>query len=351
MVMGRFRWLKLAVLFSLLAVCGGRELRATHKDPLPFYNRTLAKILVEYASAVYMTDLTELFTWTCSRCNDMTKGFEIIELIVDIQHCLQGFVGVAQDLNAIVIAFRGTQEHSLQNWIEDLFWKQLDLNYPGMPDAMVHHGFYSAYHNTTLRPAVLDAVKKARQLYGDIGIMVTGHSMGGAMASFCALDLAVNHGARIIQLMTFGQPRIGNSDFASYLSKHVPNTIRIVNDHDIVPHLPPYYSHFPKKTYTHFAREVWLFDIGLGSLVYTVEKVCDGSGEDPTCSRSVAGNSISDHLKYFDVNLKGDSWGSCRMVMDSHTLSYGRTDLNGNIILSRNPATSVLKLNTQTAVL
>lgn len=27
--------------------------------------------------------------------------------------------------------------HSIQNWIEDLFWKQLDLNYPGMPDAMV----------------------------------------------------------------------------------------------------------------------------------------------------------------------------------------------------------------------
>jgi hypothetical protein len=23
------------------------------------------------------------------------------------------------------------------NWIEDLYWKQLDLNYPGMDDAMV----------------------------------------------------------------------------------------------------------------------------------------------------------------------------------------------------------------------
>lgn len=26
---------------------------------------------------------------------------------------------------------------SIQNWIEDLYWKQLDGNYPGMPDAMV----------------------------------------------------------------------------------------------------------------------------------------------------------------------------------------------------------------------
>lgn len=55
----------------------------------------------------------------------------------------------------------------------------------------MHHGFYSAYHNTTLRPGVLSAVKTAKELYGDIPIMVTGHSMGGAMAAFCGLDLTV----------------------------------------------------------------------------------------------------------------------------------------------------------------
>lgn len=32
----------------------------------------------------------------------------------------------------------GAACHSIQNWIEDLYWKQLDLEYPGMPDnAMV----------------------------------------------------------------------------------------------------------------------------------------------------------------------------------------------------------------------
>lgn len=30
-----------------------------------------------------------------------------------------------------------TASCSLQNWIEDLYWKQLDINYPGMDDAMV----------------------------------------------------------------------------------------------------------------------------------------------------------------------------------------------------------------------
>ncbi|KAK3417840.1 hypothetical protein EUGRSUZ_H03825 [Eucalyptus grandis] len=71
-----------------------------------------------------------------------------------------------------------------------------------------------------MQPGTMDAVKRAKDLYGDINIMVTGHSMGGAMASFWGLDLVV-----------------------------------------------------------------WLYDIGFGSLVYLVEKVCDGSGEDPMCSR------------------------------------------------------------------
>lgn len=107
---------------------------------------------------------------------------------------------------------------SIMNWIEDLYWKQLDLNYPGISDAMVrvcmvqfslhfghsedlflmplpffqvHHGFYYAYHNTTMRPEVLSSIERAKKLYGDLKIMVTGHSMGGAMASFCGLDLTV----------------------------------------------------------------------------------------------------------------------------------------------------------------
>lgn len=33
--------------------------------------------------------------------------------------------------------------------------------------------------------------------------------------------------------------------------------------------------------------QVWLYNIGLGSLVYSVEKICDESGEDPNCSRLV----------------------------------------------------------------
>ncbi|KAK4770430.1 hypothetical protein SAY87_030962 [Trapa incisa] len=347
--MGRGRWwLGLIAVLCLLALSRAREFQVKHESHKAKYNHTLATILVEYASAVYVSDLMELFTWTCDRCNDLTKGFEVMELVVDVQHCLQAFVGVATDLNAIVIAFRGTQEHSIQNWIEDLYWKQLDTNYPGMPGAMVHHGFYFAYYNTTIRPGILNAVKRAKKLYGDIDIMVTGHSMGGAMASFCALDLAIHHAATNIQLMTFGQPRIGNAVFASCYSKHVPNTIRVTNGHDIVPHLPPYYPYFPQKTYHHFPREVWLYDVDLESLVYTVEKVCDSSGEDPSCCRSVSGRSILDHLAYYGVELMAETWNSCKIVNDPHLEKYSTADFRGNMI-SKTPMTSKIESHLDTA--
>uniref|UniRef100_A0A7N0UMQ9 Fungal lipase-type domain-containing protein n=1 Tax=Kalanchoe fedtschenkoi TaxID=63787 RepID=A0A7N0UMQ9_KALFE len=341
--MERIGFMKVLVILCL--ICGTGRARVHRVNHKAVYNHTLATILVEYASAVYMSDLTQLFTWTCARCDGLTKGFDVIELIVDVQNCLQAYVGVSTNLNAVVIAFRGTQERSIQNWIEDLYWKQFEMSYPGMPDAMVHHGFYTAYHNTTIRPGILSAIETSKALYGDIKIIVTGHSMGGAMAALCALDLVINLNKKDVQVMTFGQPRVGNAVFASYYKQALPNTIRVVNDHDVVPHLPPYYSIFPHKTYQHFPREVWLYNIGVGSLVYPVEKVCDGSGEDPSCSRSVVGNSISDHLVYYGVELGCDIAMSCGIVMDPHVKKLGTMDERGNLVLLKNPAISVLKLN------
>ncbi|GFZ21840.1 alpha/beta-Hydrolases superfamily protein [Actinidia rufa] len=363
--------LRVAILISLFAISCGRELKSAHKDNLPVYNHTLAMTLVEYASASNFQvsrptkhsglqclkpglhvgrQVSGLVDHQDSTLIDQVTvlGFEMIELIVDVEHCLQGFVGVAKNLNAIVIAFRGSA--SIMNWIEDLYWKQLDLKYPGMPEAMVHHGFYSSYHETTVRPGVLHAVKLAKELYGDINIMVTGHSMGGAMAAFCALDLAVNQKIQNVQVMTFGQPRIGNTAFTSYYSQLVPNTIRVTNYHDMVPHLPPYYPHLTEKTYRHFPREVWLHGNGSSTSSYPVEKVCDGSGEDPNCSRSVAGTSIFDHFTYYEVKIISGTPGSCKIVMDPRVASYSTQDLAGNFVLYRDPsAASVVEVKTETS--
>lgn len=343
--MDKIRPMKVSLLIILFALSGCTACKKSHdghkindRGHSGVYNRTLVKILAQYASIVYLEETTELFRWTCSRCNGLTMGFEIVELIIDVEHCLQAYVGFANNLNSFVIAFRGTQGNSIQNWISDLFYKRLDLHYPDMPGAMVHHGFYSAYHNTTMRSAVLNALKRAKKVYGNVSIIVTGHSLGGALASFCALDLKIRGEAQI-QAITFGLPRVGNAKFAFYYGQHVPQTIRVANGHDIVPHLPPYYRFLPRKAYHHFPREIWLHTVHNGCLVYTEEEVCDGSGEDPGCSRSVMGYSIADHLTYYGQEMAYYESGKCYIVVDPHlTATFGNQDSRGNLVLSRLPS-------------
>ncbi|XP_047313073.1 lipase-like [Impatiens glandulifera] len=325
------------ITFKYLAACKASDKRHRIKDRglSGVYNHTLAKILAQYASAAYLEETTELFSWTCSRCNGLTMGFEIVELIIDVEHCLQAYVGFANNLNSFVIAFRGTQGNSIQNWVADLYYKRLDLHYPDMPGAMVHRGFYSSYHNTTMQPAVLNAIKRAKKVYGNVSIIVTGHSLGGALASFCAMDLKIRGEAKNIQAITFGLPRIGNAKFASYYGRLIPQTIRVANGHDIVPHLPPHYRFLPRKAYHHFPREIWIHSVHNGCLVHTKEEVCDGSGEDPRCSRSVMGYSIADHLTYYGQEMAYYDSGKCYIVVDPHFAQFANQDSRGNLVLSR----------------
>lgn len=64
--------------------------------------------------------------------------------------------------------------------------------------------------------------------------------------------------------------------------------------------------------------------------------------------RSVSGNSITDHLVYYGIDMGSDEPESCRIVMDTHVLNTNSNnstrDSRGNLILSRDPATPLLKL-------
>jgi hypothetical protein len=102
---------------------------------------------------------------------------------------------------------------------------------------------------------------------------VTGHGLGGAFAILAATDIKSLYQSTDA-VYTFGQPRVGNDAFASYYAKYLPDTYRVINNADIVPHLPA-----TNAGYQHSSLEEW-YQNGM-----TTYKTCEG--ESPSCSNSI----------------------------------------------------------------
>lgn len=93
--------------------------------------------------------------------------------------------------------------------------------------------------------------------YSDYKLKIVGHSLGGALAVLQALDFVQNEGynSSVLTIYSYGEPRIGNSAFATYVDSLDLNIYRSVNQNDIVPHLPP-----ESWGYQHHGFEYWIED-------------------------------------------------------------------------------------------
>jgi predicted lipase len=130
-----------------------------------------------------------------------------------------------------VIAFSGTQD--LAEWLINL-----DLLSHYTPHGNIHAGYYKAY--LSMKPQILEQVERshARKIW------ITGHSLGGALAVACAYDFTAHEHIRLHGLMTFGQPMVADKYLANYLDQRlVGRYAHVVNGLDIVPRLPPGYTH------------------------------------------------------------------------------------------------------------
>ena len=182
----------------------------------------------------------------------------------------------------------------MKNWITDLYSAHSDFNYPGCTNGCkVHEGFYNAY-NRTVQAGLLTAIQQAQKMRPSYTLYVTGHSLGAALATLCASDMVSNYGFEGKTVLTnYGSPRVGDTAYYSWVKTILPMADRVVNQADIVPHLPPEDFNFH-----HIATEMWINPVG-------VITQCNGSGEDPNCSDSVPvyDFSIADHLDYFGLDM------------------------------------------------
>ena len=152
-------------------------------------------------------------------------GFSGIMTLVD--ESMVGYIVWHED--AVVIVFRGTNPAEVSDWAVNLRDTTADTTHGG-----IHGGFWRAYQG--LKPQVLKVLEKIPHEH----LWITGHSLGGALALACAIDLSTNEQMAFDGLITFGQPKVVRSDLEKYVdAEFVGRYARVVMGDDMVARIPP----------------------------------------------------------------------------------------------------------------
>jgi triacylglycerol lipase len=149
---------------------------------------------------------------------------------------------------ASVLAFRGSG--SAVDWVADFIAQQTTYR-PVKNAGLTHKGFSDIYMSS--RDQILALVG---QLPAERPLFITGHSLGGALATLCSLDLACNSSFSSPIVYTFGAPRVGDPRFVQKYNATVASHWRFQNEFDIVPHLPTLVYESPKTKKTYYYMHV-----------------------------------------------------------------------------------------------
>ncbi len=130
-----------------------------------------------------------------------------------------------------VIAFRGTA--SAEDFLTDGECFRREIG----DGISAHAGFYDAI--VSISHKLIDWARDARRNeFGQKRFVLTGHSLGGALAMLGAKILS-GAGFEVVAVYTFGQPRVWNAaGAAAYEEKLGDRTFRFVNEGDPVPMVP-----------------------------------------------------------------------------------------------------------------
>ncbi|CAI9115785.1 OLC1v1016778C2 [Oldenlandia corymbosa var. corymbosa] len=189
------------------------------------------------------------------------------------------------DPDLIMVAFRGTSPFDADDWITDLNLSWYELEGVGR----VHAGFQKALglHKDKGWPKEIQAIsgtkqfayytirEKLRELLSqnkNAKFMVTGHSLGGALAILFPAILSFHEEKWLLHRMegvyTFGQPRVGDEKFGDFMKEKLRiynvKYHRYVYSNDIVPRLP-----YDDKTlmFKHFGPSLYFNSLYQGQVL------------------------------------------------------------------------------------
>lgn len=220
---------------------------------------------------------------------------------------MEGYVALDTVRKEIVVAFRGSS--GLRNWIADLTFLQVPCNYT--TGCAVHSGFKIAWES--IREYTLDFIKAAFAEYPGYTLVVTGHSLGGAVGTLAAIELR-NLGYAC-DLYTYGSPRVGNLALVKYVTNQVGAEYRATHFDDPVPRLPPILF-----GYFHTSPEYWLASGPATDVDYTIDEIdtCLGYAN-VSCNAGTFGLDGDAHVHYFQ-------YMGCDSVTTSTDMSLSTRD-------------------------
>jgi hypothetical protein len=162
----------------------------------------------------------------------------------------QGYAAVLPVGGHALVVFRGTEPDRVSDLGADLNASMVE----GPTGGAVHAGFANAFSG------VGSKVRKWLDNHRGMQVIVTGHSLGGALATLSASQWAAS------RLVTFGSPRVGNVAFVGTVRAEA--VARYVDCCDIVTRVPP-----ETPWYTHVGATMYIDSAGQLRTSMTQEKI------------------------------------------------------------------------------
>ncbi|KAG6829474.1 hypothetical protein H0H87_011346, partial [Tephrocybe sp. NHM501043] len=193
---------------------------------------------VAYCSSAAVT------SWKCGApCESLGGGIEVLQAGGDDELIPMYFIAHDPATESIIVAHQGTESSSILSILNDVQIPLVPLNSSRFPnageDVKVHEGFQKTFERTA--DGLLAGVKTGLASTGASKVLVTGHSLGAAVAMMDAIMLHQELDPSLqITTTVFGLPRGGNAAWADLVDATLADTMtHITNQNDPVPNLPP----------------------------------------------------------------------------------------------------------------
>jgi len=134
------------------------------------------------------------------------------------------------------VAFRGTEmnvdaDTTVGNWLTNL-----KLYSQTLDGHIIHKGFYDALAGHTAR--LFKSMEAEDAMANHDRLLITGHSLGGALATLFAYFAKHKYPDMEIELITVGAPRVGDTSFATALEDRCSLIYRVAARCDPIPRTP-----------------------------------------------------------------------------------------------------------------